>query len=163
MTRKILYPLLLTAAALFAGCNNKVVIDDERTFANDVWNRFTPEVFDIDIDNTDNYYNIDFSVSIDTAHFRYSSMPFTVNIYSPTGERRMFYTTIYFKDKGRWNGEPAADGYYVFSNRIRSYFSFNSRGTNKIEVAQATSQYDLEGVHSLGVYIEKTSVDYDNL
>ena len=147
---------------LFAACGNKTVIDDERLFGKNVWNRFTPEVFDIGLNNVDDYFNIDIAVSVDTDVFRYQTLPLTVNLYSPNGEHRFFYADMPLKEQGRWKGEMK-DGYRVVERRVRSFFSFNGTGTHRIEIGQATSQYDLEGVHSVRLYIENTKVDYDDL
>ena len=98
--------------------------------------------------------------SVDTALYRYESLPLTVNIYSPAGEHRMFYAEIPLKENGRWRGEME-DGYMRVRHRIRSYFSFNNAGTHRIDIGQATSQYDLEGVHSVGVHIDRTKLDYN--
>ena len=53
MMRKTTNILLTLAVLLCMGCGSKNIIDEERTFANDVWNRFTPEVFDVTVNNTD--------------------------------------------------------------------------------------------------------------
>ncbi len=154
-------PILLVLT-LFASCGKKALVDDERTFGGDRWNRFTPEVFNVDVTNTDNYYDIDLVVSIDTAVYRYATVPVTVNIYSPNSERRMFYAEVPLKQNGRWRGE-VSDGLRMASHHIRTYFSFNSRGTHRIEVGQATSQYDLEGIHSIRLNIYQVELDYPDL
>lgn len=154
---------LLISLLTLAACGSKVVIDDERTFGGNVWNRFSPEVFEIDLSNTDDYFNIDIAVSIDTARFRYDMLPLTVNLYSPGGEHRFFYADMPLKEKGRWKGEMTADGYRVVQRRVRPFFSFNGTGTHRIEIGQGTSQYDLEGVRSVRLYVENTKVDYDDL
>lgn len=155
-------PLILAAILLLAACANKTVLDEQRTFANGVWNHFTPESYNVEIGNVENYYDIDFSVAVDTAVYRYPNLPLTVNIYSPNGEHRMFYADIPLKHQGRWRGE-VQDGLRTFNQRIRSYFSFNTKGTHRIDVAQATSQYDLEGVRTFGVQVTKAKLDYDKL
>ena len=154
-------PIIL-GILLLAACGNKTVINDERTFSGDIWNRFTPEVFEVNLSNVDDYFNIDIAVSIDTARFRYQSLPLTVNLYSPAGEHRFFYAEMPLKENGRWKGEMK-DGYRVVERRVRPFFSFNGTGVHRIEIGQATSQYDLEGAHSVRLYIENTKVDYDDL
>ena len=79
---------------------------------------------------------------------------------APGGEERQFYGTVLFKDNDRWRGQ-IKDGYRTASGRIRSYFSFNNKGTHHLRVSQATSQYDLEGIHSLRLTVTKAPVDYD--
>lgn len=142
-------------------CGKKNIIDEERSFAG-VWNRFTPEVFEVEVTNTEDYYNIDFTATVDTVLFRYSTLPLTVNLYSPNGERRTFYTAVLLKENGRWKGE-AKGGMREVTTQVRTFFSFNSKGTHRLEIAQATSQYDLEGIDSFRLTIENTKVDYKDL
>ena len=159
---KTLRILPLLALLLFAACGSKTVIDDERTFSGDVWNRFTPEVFNLDVTNIEDYYNIDLTVSIDTAVYRYDAVPVTINLYSPNSERRMFYAEVPLKHNGRWRGE-VVDGRRQASHHIRTFFSFNTTGEHRMEVGQATSQYNLEGIHSLELNIYKVELDYGDL
>ena len=162
------FHLALLGVMLLAACGSKNIIDEERTFAGDVWNRFTPETFEVNVDNTDNYYNIDVTVTVDTALFRYSLLPITVNLYSPAGERRMFYASVPLKENGRWKGDIVSgttekEGRRQVTSRIRTLFSFNAKGTHRLEIGQATSQYNLEGIGSLRLTVENTKIDYKDL
>ena len=154
--------LLAVTTILLVSCTNKSVIDEVRTFDSDKWNRFSPEVFNLYVKNIDNFYDIDLCVSVDTAVFRYEDLPLTVNLYSSNRERRMFYANVPLKQNGRWRGE-IIDGYRTVNQHIRTYFSFNAKGEHRMEVGQATSQYDLEGVHSMGLNIYKVDLDYGDL
>ena len=49
------------------------------------------------------------------------------------------------------------------TSRIRTLFSFNAKGEYRVEIGQATSQYDLEGVSSLRLTVENTKIDYKDL
>lgn len=159
MHKHQLFPFLL-AALLLASCGgNKVVFDEEHTFDRNTWNRVTPVEFSVDIDNVEDYYNIDFTVSVDTLRYRYDRFPLIVHLTSPAGESRQFYYTVQLKENDRWRGQ-CVDGYRVVQGRARSYFSFNRKGTHRMDVKQETSQYDLEGVRALGVSIERTKVEY---
>ena len=40
-------------AFLLCACGNKTLLDENRTFANDTWMRFTPEHFDVPVSNTE--------------------------------------------------------------------------------------------------------------
>ena len=139
------YYLLPLTLLLLVACSGKDIADTEHLMKGDRWNRFTPELFDFNVSNIDNYYNIDLTAAIDTSLFRYSELPVMLILKSPGGEERQFYGAIVFKDKDRWRGEMA-DGYRVATGRIRSYFSFNHKGSHTLDVSQTTSQYDLEGV-----------------
>lgn len=158
--KKNLILLCSTILLLMSACGHKIVLDEEHQFAGNVWNRFTPEQFEVDINNVENYYNIDFTVAIDTALFRYDAVPVMVLLTSPAGEERQFYGNIALTEKGRPRGEMK-EGYRMATGRIRSYFSFNRTGTHRMAVSQATSQYDLEGIHSLAVSVTRAKIDYD--
>lgn len=156
-----LFPIALAFICLtLASCGKKATFDEQRDFERDIWNRFTPEVFEVRIDKPEDYYNINLTVAFDTAVFRYGSLPLTINLYTTNNERRMFYSEVAFKENGRWKGEMH-DGYRVVTQRIRSYFSFNGKGEHRMEIGQATSQYDLEGIHAIGLQIEQAPLDYD--
>ena len=158
---KIITLFLLSFLSLTIASCGKTILDEEREFDGNMWNRFKPEAFEAQVSNTDNYYNIDLTVSVDTALFRYNSLPLTVNIYSPNGEHRMFYSEVPLKENGRWKGEM--DDYRTVSTHVRTFFSFNGKGRHRIEIGQATSQYDLEGIHSIELDIYKVKLDYGEL
>lgn len=154
-----LIPLLLCALML-ASCSSKTVLDEERQFDRDIWNRFTPEVFSYNISDIESYYNIDVTVAVNPTTYRYDEVPLAINLNSSNGESRRILTSVALKENGHWRGEME-DDYRVATGRIRSYFSFNTKGTYDMEVGQQTSQYDLEGIHSVAVTITKTKVDYN--
>lgn len=155
---------LLTACAalLLAACGQKKVTDERHEFKQDVWNRFSPEVFDITVKNNRDYYNIDFTVEVDTALYRYENVPFLVEMDSPAGEHRQFFPAVILKEHGVWRGESQGP-YRKVRGRIRSYFSFNHEGVHRLSVKHTTPQYNLEGIHALTVTVERTEVDYGDL
>ena len=153
---------------LLASCGGKrVLVDETREFDRAVWQRFSPESFEISVDNPDDYYSIDMEVVVDSALMRNGQLPLTVNLYSPDGERRMFYAYINLTENGRWKGQAlpgrSKEGLRVVRQNIRPFFTFNSKGSYRMEVGQATSQYELEGLYSLRLDIERTEIDYKAL
>ena len=149
--------------SLLSSCTGKSILDEERTFENNVWNRFTPEVFEFSVGNIDDYYNIDVTAVIDTAVYRYRTVPLLINLNSPNGEQRSFYSEVPFTENGRWRGEMLSSNSSLrsASRRIRAFFSFNSTGSHRMEIGQTTSQYDLEGIRSIHVTISRAPLDYD--
>lgn len=163
-----LFLLFSFSFLLFTACGGKKTLTDEtREFSNAVWQRFAPESFEIDVKNADDYYCIDFEVVVDSALMRNAQLPLTVNLYSPDGERRMFYAYIDLTEHGRWKGEVLPgrkkEGLRVIRKTIKPFFTFNSKGVYRMEVGQATSQYDLEGFYSFRLNIEKTEIDFKEL
>lgn len=156
---------ILLGTVLMCSCGKKTLLDEERSFANATWNRFTPEVYTVEVENPDEYYNIDLEVVVDTAEMRGNQLPLTVNLYSPEGERRMFYSGVELVEHERWKGERVEGnaGQRKVKQQIRSFFTFNRKGAHRMEIGQATSQYDLTGVYTLRVRIEKAEIDYESL
>ena len=68
------------ATALLCSCGNKTLLDDTRTFANDTWMRFTPEHFDIHATSTDDCYNFNVTLTIDTARYRETALPIMIEM-----------------------------------------------------------------------------------
>lgn len=156
------------AVLLLCSCGGKqVLIDETREFADASWQRFTPETFEVNVNSTDDYYRIDFEVVVDSALMRNDQLPLTVNLYSPDGERRMFYAYINLREHGRWKGQVLQgrekEGLRVMRETIKPFFSFNSKGTYRLEIGQATSQFDLDGLYSFRLDIERTEIDYKAL
>lgn len=160
MKRPLLAYGLLLFTLLLTACNNNTIFDETRTFDRHIWNRFTPEVFNVEVNNIKDYYDIDVTVSVDTVVYRYDMMPLMINLYSASGEHRQFYSTIPLKVRDHWRGDMV-DGYRQVDGRIRNYFSFNTEGKHRIEVSQHTSQYDLEGVHSVALSITKAKLSME--
>ena len=137
-------------------------LNEERTFANNVWNSQTPEIFEIDITDSNAYYSIEFTVAVDTTVYRYESFPFYVNIYTPDGAHRHLSPEFPIKQYGRWKGEMR-NGYRVISKRLYDFFPFSKTGKQRFEVKQATSQFNLEGIHSFAINIQKADLDFEKM
>ncbi|MBP3763295.1 MAG: hypothetical protein J6I49_05365 [Bacteroidales bacterium] len=152
---------LATAAALTA-CGNTKLVDEERTFASDIWNRFTPEVFELKVTDADMYFNVDFTVEVDTVLYRYDDFPMIIDIYDTDGTHRHLTPVLKVRENGRWKGEQR-DRYRRVEARLFNYFAFNAPGDYRYEVKQGTSQYDLEGIHSLRLAITEAKLDYSGL
>ena len=145
---------------MFTSCSNSTLYHEEHTFDRNIWNRFVGETFEFDVKNVEDYYHLDITVAVDTAVYRYTEFPLSVEMHGANGETRQFYTTVALTDRGAPRGE-VRDGYRYVKGRIRSYFSFNNKGHYSMELTHTTSQYDLEGIHSVAVDITRAKLDYD--
>ena len=146
--------------------NNQATATDalaeERTFPNNVWNSKKSEVFNINVKDSNAFYTITYTVALDTAIYRYETFPFYTDIYTPDGTHRHLTPEFQVKQYGRWKGEDR-DGYRVITKQLFEYFSFNKAGKQRIEVKQATSQYNLEGVHAFSIKIQKANLDFEKM
>ncbi|MBR1765438.1 MAG: hypothetical protein IJ745_00175 [Bacteroidales bacterium] len=159
--------LSLLTLGIFSCGGKDTLVDDTRTFGDKGWNRFKPEVFSVDVKDADNYYQIDFEVVVDTSLMRTNTLPLTVNLFSPSGDRRMFYASISLIENNRWKGEPqpgrTKEGLRLLRQTIRPFFTFNSNGEFRMEIGQASSQFDLDAVKSFRLDIERTEIDYKGM
>ena len=142
-------------------CNKSNVIFEEVTnFANQKWLRQEAKSFNVNIDNIDDCYNIYFTMEIDTNSVRDKNFPLVVNLYSANGERRMFYSYLHLRnEKGTWL-VPLEGSKLMVDQRIKEYFFFNSLGEHRLEIGQGTDRYEIKGVESFGVRIEKAELVY---
>lgn len=160
MTKKI-FPFMLIALLTLASCHKKGdLLNDQRIFAGNNWQRFDTQTFEIKVPTNDECYNLYTIVEIDTAKVKDDALPLNINLYSPNGEHRMFRTLVNLRNRnGLWLGEMK-DGYMVYAHKARANFFFNVDGTHKMEISQGTSHYDLPCVHSLTLKVEQAIIEY---
>ena len=153
---KHLVPVIL-ATLFFCSCN-KVVLDETHTFENNTWMRFEPESYQFNIRNIDDCYDIIATLKVDTNQFFYKDLPLVVNMNSANGDQRMFYSHVALTNKsGKRQGETIGC-YQTVTTKMREYVFFNTSGEQTVEVKQGTSKYELPGVVSFGLKVEKASM-----
>ena len=157
--KRICLPLMLVCLAL-ASCGKQYYSND-LGISNGVWNNFEPRVFEFDWQKPDRCVDLSLTVTFDTARFHDNMLPLGVTMKSPDGELRHFTTAIILRDRdGVLHGKTDPDGRIVCTEVIRPHIFFNSKGTHSIEVSQNTSKYDLPGVCSVGIRIDKANLEY---
>ena len=111
------------AIGLLAACSeNKIVIDETHEFADSKWQRFEPEVFKFDINDTAACYDIYFNFRIDTATFRSDNLPFICTLVEREDYKRTLTTEIAIRNKrGIWLGTPVGQ-FYEYRRKVREYF-----------------------------------------
>lgn len=160
MNMKIKYCLFgLLFSIFFVSCKSDVLVNEIRIFDNNIWMRFEPENFEVNVDNIEDCYDIYLNLVVDTARLKEDVVPLTFNMNSPNGERRMFRTLVNIKNKnGILLGEPHDDGYVYFKHKARNYFFFNAEGVYEIVVGQATNRYELHGIKSVELIVERAEL-----
>lgn len=148
--------LLVCTLTLFSGCK-KTLFTETHDFHNNTWTRFETDTFEIPVANVDDCYDIYFELLVDSSRVHETSIPIAVNLYSPNSEHRMFRTFFNVYSNGHVNGE--SEGEYIrISQRVREYFFFNVKGTHRMEVAQCTNKYEVNGIHSITVKVVKSKL-----
>ncbi|MBQ0016411.1 MAG: hypothetical protein KBT04_05455 [Bacteroidales bacterium] len=158
MKKTLIILLGCLSMLVITSCKQKVVVNDTRTFADKNWVRFTQETFDVNIADVDECYDIYLSAVIDTALYRQAGLPIIVSITHNDGETRQFRTDLALKNaQGQWQGE-FKDGLLNYTKCIRPYFFFNSNGKYTIALSQCSHRYDLYGVVSVTLHIERAEI-----
>lgn len=158
MKYRILTTLLL--GTLLLGSCQKTLVNETHQFQNATWMRFSPEHFSFKVNNTDDCYHIYMTVTLDTAVYTANDLPLVVNMHSDDStELRMYYSNIAMRDKkgkraGTFNGSKQ-----TITQRVREYVYFNTKGGQNIDVKQGTAKYELQGIESFGIKIEKANLE----
>ena len=157
--KRYLFIFALLCSFLVAACGGKVVVDDTHTFESDRWQSFEPQVFDFNIRNAEDCYDIYVTAVIDTALYHEKMLPLAVNLTGASGESRVFRYDMVVRDKNSWIGEYR-DGLLYSKRCIRQYFFFNGTGQFSLTFKQITSRYELSGIHALMLRIERSKLEY---
>lgn len=148
-------------AFLLCACGNKTLLDENRTFANDTWMRFTPEHFDVPVSNTEDCYNFNVTLVIDTAVYHETALPIMMEIESPDNEKRTLFSTILLRNhEGSWLGHFGDDGLFTITQTVRQFYFFNTTGTHTVNLSQRTHRYEIRGIKSLHFSIVKAKLEY---
>lgn len=157
--KKIILPLILSC--LFLSSCGKFHYSHDISINTGVWNSFEPRVFEFDWQKPDLCVDLSMKVAVDTSRYRDNVLPIIVKMVSSDGESRQFRTEILIRDRdGILHGEADEQGYIVCQDVIRHHMFFNSKGKQRIEVTQGTSKYDLVGIYSVGIAIDKANLEY---
>lgn len=157
--KRYILPILLSLL-LFCSCGKKVILDQDRTFANATWMRFEPESFQVDAPNTEDCYNIYFTAHIDTALFHEKGLPLILEMVGPDGEKRSLFPSVVLRNhEGTWMGEIDNQGILTVSQMVRQFYFFNSKGTHTINLSQRTSKYQIEGIRDINLRVEKVKIE----
>jgi len=153
---------LLFALLTFASCG-KFHYSDDKSITSGVWNNFEPRVFEFDWQKPDLCVDLSLCITFDTSRFHDDVLPVGITIKTSEGELRHFITDVTLRDNNSvLNGEADEYGNIVCTQCIRPHIFFNSKGTQRIEVSQNTSKYDLPGILSVGIRLDKSDLKYKN-
>lgn len=156
--KKVVFILL--ACLVCVSCT-KFSYRDDRTVPNGVWNSFEPQKFEFEWKKPDMCVDLSLTAAFDTSLYREKEFPVIVKLKSPEGESRQFRTEISIVDRdGVMHGKANEAGQIVCHQVIRPHMFFNSKGKHSIEITQGTSKYDLVGVKTIGIAIERSNLEY---
>ncbi|MBP5515649.1 MAG: hypothetical protein J6X86_01745 [Bacteroidales bacterium] len=170
---------IATLALLATACNNKkegksnVVFDENHMISNECWMKLKPsvvaenenfgeeafnnEVFKFNIDDKDAFYSISVTLCYDTSLYREKSFPLVVKFFNEENERHGINPTIrLIENNGTRRGQTVGK-YCTITEVIDSYRQYNTAGTYTYYLRQGTSNYELHGISSVGLKVEKVN------
>ncbi|MCD6366736.1 MAG: gliding motility lipoprotein GldH [Bacteroidales bacterium] len=147
----ILFFLGLTT---FFACNRpEIIFQEEKIFANNIWQTDSVCEFECSISDTTHPYNI-FMILSNTKLYSYQNLYMFVTINFPRGVVRVDTIDCFLADgKGKWYGKQKNDSYkqkLMYRRKIR----FPYAGTYKFQIEQAMRKNHLEGIHAIGITVE---------
>ena len=157
--KKILTTIAIAITFIMSGCTDKVVFEEKHNFPNSTWMRFNPENFEVEIKNINDCYDIYFTATVYTNVIRINNLPLVVNIEDSEGSRRVFMSDIIFQNKKGESMGKTLGSFVEYTAKAREYFYFNSKGIHKFSIKNSTQFYELKGIASIGMKIEKSNMD----
>lgn len=148
--------LLLVAVLTFASCrNSRDVYNEYIALPNVGWNVDSLAVFHPEMDNLGEHYDVWLQLR-NQSFYAYSNLWLFVDIIAPDGKsvRDTIDCQLAMPD-GKWIGSGWGSLYSLQIPLMRNV-SFNQTGTYTYKFCQAMREQDLEGIHSIGLRIEKS-------
>ena len=160
MNIKFLFAALF-GSLILTSCGKSVLLDETRTFDNDTWLRFQPEMYELTPTSTEDCYNLILTVTIDTSRYHETGLPIIMELDNANHEKRTLFGTVVIRNhNGNWMGSFDDNGNLVVQQAIRQYLFFSSTATHTLSLGQRTSKYEIHGIRSLNLKVEKAKLEY---
>ncbi len=158
MNKNILYIAIILAIFLIASsCNKKTIIDENHSFKNDTWMRFEPEVFLVPITNNDIPYCLTVTLRYDTSLLTAKELPLVVDFFLDSNELHNITPTLRLRERnGKLRGETL-DRYCTVVDTLDRFRMYSKNGTYTYRIKQRTPKYEIGGITSFGLKVEKVS------
>ena len=139
---------------LLGACSSSTVFEEELSIEEGIWSNEQKAVFDFEIQNTDDYYDL-YIYLRNTEDYAYSNIYLFTTMYFPNGKAAVDTIECTLADpSGNWYGSGFSG---VYENRIR--FSENKAfpltGDYRFEINQAMRDDELSGITDVGFGIDK--------
>lgn len=148
--------LMLVSIVLFVSSCGKQTMYDHNVEINEPWKSADKAVFDIDINDTINQYNVYINIR-NTADYDYSNLYLFIKTEFPNNYVVIDTAEIFLADtKGNWLGSgfgEIKDIQVLFRKNGR----FARKGLYHISFEQAMRDTELYGIKSVGIRIERSN------
>lgn len=156
LTHKLGSLLILLSMVLFVSSCGKQTMYDHNVDVNEPWKSIDKAVFDIDITDTINQYNVYLNIR-NTVDYDYSNLYLFIKTEFPNNYVVIDTAEIFLADmKGNWLGSgfgEIKDIQVLFRKNGR----FARKGIYHISFEQAMRDKELYGIKSVGIRIERSN------
>ena len=152
---KNLLRISLLCTMILAACSPGKVYEKHVKMDNYEWNRFSPVIFQVPVENLKGDYDFILALRYMTG-IPYKELSVTVTIESPSGEVRTKDYKIKIRDQ---NGQLLGDGLgdlWDLEVPLRSGYQFTDNGICKVEVESRMQQVNVVGLMEIGLIIRKS-------
>lgn len=147
----------LIIALVTVSCSKGVVLEENHSFNNDTWMRFEPEVFQVPIVNNDIPYCLTVTLRYDTSMFMAKELPLVVDFFLDSNELHNITPTLRLRERnGKLRGE-IMDHYCTVIDTLDRFRMYSKNGTYTYRIKQRTTKYEIGGITSFGLKVEKIS------
>ncbi|MBL7927534.1 MAG: gliding motility lipoprotein GldH [Bacteroidia bacterium] len=146
--------LLLSLILSLQACDDKMVIDENKTITNRNWDVAQPLHFDVSINDTISSYNMYVNVR-NSNNYKFSNLYIFMHTKWPTGENETDTLQLFLASPdGKWLGNGLGD---IYENQIqlKQNFKFYRSGQYRFTLEQAMRLNPLPGIIDMGIRIEK--------
>lgn len=147
--------LLLFSVFILAGCNQRPVFKEARSFNNAVWNRFGVQSYQIEKITVGEQYDIFITLDCIPSKMNEKGLWANLTFFSPEDEMRAMDVNLKMFDN---SGNPTVevkDDKAVYRVQVITGISFSSPGPYRFEVMPVSSKYDITGIEGITVEMFK--------
>ncbi|MBS2210371.1 gliding motility lipoprotein GldH [Carboxylicivirga mesophila] len=149
--------IILLGLIVVSSCDRGVVFDQYVTIPKGGWHVDSMAVFKVDIESTEQPYNVILNVR-NRSNYPNSNLWLFVEVVSPSGQTMQDKVDcVLADDAGRWIGSGWGDLYHA-KIPYQLGVKFAETGAYSFRIVQGMRDEDLEGIHNIGLRVERANV-----
>lgn len=152
---KRIFNIVIVAALLLTSCDSRRVFEQFKEVEDSVWNQSDVKSFDVEIDDHLLDYDLIFMLR-NSGSYPFQNLFVFVSREAPDGSLNKDTLNIPLANpQGRWNGSGLGD-IKELEVMYRYKFRFPESGSYHFEFEQGMRREELEGIHDLGLRVERS-------
>jgi len=145
---------LLSLVFLSVACGPDYAYQQTYELEGDTWSYTDSLTFEFEVPDTATIYDLVLEVR-HSASYANQNLYVLIHTTFPAGQRLTEQVSLELSDKGRWEGDCRGD-WCTVRIPIQSGAYFNQTGSHRFVLEQYMRQDPVEGIRSLGLFIQET-------